>query len=282
MVRQIGILLAIFIGLIAVFIFAERSFSPAFKQCISTQQTNESGGAPKESPSVFGATVDSYVECTGGYLNDAGPAITALATIIIAAFTGTLWIATSRQSELTREALAADKRAFVFAKGLGSFWELDEQTGFYNWRFRPSWENSGETPTSRMTMCTECELRNTPLPSDFEFRHDPTHTGNGLIGPKTSIYGGIAPQSPAAAISPFDILDIEQGKKFLYLWGWIRYHDVFPGTPHHITRFAWAIVAVGDPFAYNPRAADKTVAFSNIYLPRGNCADDDCILQGFS
>jgi hypothetical protein len=232
---------------------------------------------------VYLPTLTRLIEisfCTGTFIDANYGAITALSTIIIAAFTGTLWSATTRQAELTKEALIADKRAFIFAKSLGGFWERDDQIGLYNWRFRPLWENTGETPTSRMTMCTECELRNTPLPNNFDFRHDPQHVGNGLIGPKSATYGGIAPQSPAAAVSPSDLHDVQHGRKFLYLWGWIRYYDVFPGTPQHVTRFAWAIVVLGDPFKYDPAAAVCSVSFSNIYLASGNCADDDCQLQG--
>jgi len=173
MPKQIAFLLAIFVVLCALFVVGERTFSTSFQQCIATAEEN---------PSALGVTVDSYVRCTGRFVKTYEAAITALATIVIAAFTGTLWIATSRQAELTREALIADKRAFVFATGIYGLWERSP-TGEYNWRFRPIWQNSGETPTKDMTMYTNCELRNTPLPGGFDFDRATTQIGTGLLGP---------------------------------------------------------------------------------------------------
>jgi hypothetical protein len=157
-----------------------------------------------------------------------------------------------RQAKLTKEALIADKRAFVFAKGVSGFWERDSSNGQFNWRFRPLWENSGETPTKNMTMHTTCVLRDTQLQLEFNFSHATTDIGTALLAPKTSNFGGIGPQAPGPAISPQDILDVQNGRKFLYLWGWARYNDVFPNTPQHVTRFAWAIVAIGNPLTYDP------------------------------
>jgi hypothetical protein len=46
-------------------------------------------------------------------LNDYGAAITALATLVIAGFTGTLWKATSQQARLTRKAIELANKEFV-------------------------------------------------------------------------------------------------------------------------------------------------------------------------
>jgi hypothetical protein len=46
-------------------------------------------------------------------LNYSSPALTALATIAIAAFTLILWLATSRQAKLTREAIELGNREFI-------------------------------------------------------------------------------------------------------------------------------------------------------------------------
>jgi hypothetical protein len=73
--------------------------------------------------------------------------------------------------------------------------------------------------------------------------------------------------------------DVQLGRKFLYLWGWARYYDVFPNTEQHVTRFAWAVTVTGDPFNYEPGTTTDTLGFGNIYLARGNCADDECRLQ---
>jgi hypothetical protein len=186
-----------------------------------------------------------------------------------------LWRAGERQTAIARQAMIAGERAFVFTTGLAPFWDLDPATNLYNWRFRPTWKNSGDTPTRLMTMHSECVLRDTPLPSEFDFNYPTTDIGTALIPPNTETHGGIAPRG-ATAITPQDILDIQAGRKFLYYWGWARYFDVFPDTPQHITRFAWQVLPLGDPFAYNPTITPQNLIFPNVILSAGNCADDEC------
>ena len=176
------------------------------------------------------------VKGLGKFFEDHSGAITALATIVIAAFTGTLWRATGVQVKFTREALVADKRAFVFAEGLFSSWENGEKTGSYNWRFHPVWKNSGDTPTKNLVIHSHCEVRDALLPDEFDFSYETDKVGGGLLGPKVSAQGGQAPQRPEAAITPQDLIDAQEGRKFIYLWGWAKYNDVFPGTPRHVTR----------------------------------------------
>jgi hypothetical protein len=203
-------------------------------------------------------------------------AITAAATAAIAVFTIVLVAVTNRQAKLTKEALIADKQAFVFAEGIFSNWEVGGQPGLYNWRFRPIWRNSGDTPTRNLVIQTNCELRNSPLPLGFNFSSS-TPTGGGLLGPGATANGGMAPAMPGAAITPQDIKDVQNGTKFLYLWGSARYHDVFPKTPQHVTRFCWAIIVDGDPFAFTPGAiapAPGSLRFENIHMAEGNSTDD--------
>jgi hypothetical protein len=184
MTKQISLLFVTLVIFVAAFVFFERTFSPSFQQCIASQENKDVSGTAEKHPSIFGVTTDLYVRCTGEFIKESGEAITALATVVIAAFTCTLWIATSKQGELTREALVADKRAFVFATTLTRYWEFDPVSRYYNWRFRPMWRNSGDTATSRMRLHIACELRNTPLPPDFNFDYETTNIGTGLLGPK--------------------------------------------------------------------------------------------------
>jgi hypothetical protein len=265
MPKQIAFVLAIFVVLCALFVVVERTFSTSFQQCV---------GAAEENPSAYGVTV-SYVRCTVRILQSYQAVIAALATTIIAAFTITLWWATRKQAELTREALIADKRAFVFATGIAPLWERSP-IGEYDWRFRPIWQNSGDTPTKGMTMHTSCDLRNTPLPTGFDFDRATTKTGTGLLGPRATSMGGLAPMAPIAAITAQNLWDVQQGRQFLYLWGWVRYFDVFPKTKQHITRFCWLVMPVGDPFTFVPNDPQHALRFDNIHTAEGNCADDEC------
>jgi hypothetical protein len=80
---------------------------------------------------------------------------------------------------------------------------------------------------------------------------------------------------PKAAISLQDILDSQHGTKWLYIWGWARYSDVFANTPQHITRFCWVITPVGDPLAFDPNVPSG-IDFQTVHHTEGNCADDEC------
>jgi hypothetical protein len=114
MLKQCALFAAAVLVCLAGFVAIERVLSASFQHCINIVNGDSSGLGL----SVIAGT---YVRCSGGFIHDNTSEITALATLIIAAFTGTLWIATTRQAQLTKEALIADKRAFVFANDVSSF-----------------------------------------------------------------------------------------------------------------------------------------------------------------
>jgi hypothetical protein len=207
----------------------------------------------------------------------------AFFTLWLVVFTGgltvstiLLWRAGERQTSIARQAMVAGERAFIFTTNVSPFWEIDPATNLYSWRFRPLWKNSGDTPTRRMIMHSECVLRITPLPPGFDFNYPTMDIGSALIPPNTETGGGLAPRFPVPAISPQDLLDVQSGRKFLYFWGWARYYDVFPDTPQHITRFCFQILVLGNPLTYNPTATPQNLTFPSIHHTEGNCADDEC------
>jgi hypothetical protein len=113
MIRHFASFLAFFLLFIGAFVASERAFSPAFQQCIAAHENNNDGGSAEKNPSLFGVTIDRYVRCSGEFIEANKEAITALATVIIAAFTGTLWVATSRQARLTIEAIRLAREEFI-------------------------------------------------------------------------------------------------------------------------------------------------------------------------
>lgn len=254
------------------FVVTERAFSPTFQACVKQEAAPSSKDAAKENNSTF----EAYIRCSGEFIEAHNGSITALATIIIAAFTGTLWAATTRQAQLTKEALIADKRAFVFAQNFQFEWESDPATGHFHWRFRPVWQNAGDTPTRRLRIYSDSEFRTAPLPAGFVFTDGAIQAGAAMLGPKATGFGGAAPLRPGPGLSPVDIAEMQHGRKFFYVWGWARYFDTFPETGEHITRFCWQIIAQGDPFTFVPGDPNHTMSFANLHHPEGNCADDEC------
>ncbi len=279
MLKSWLLFLAFLILCSAAFVGGASSFSPTFQECVHAEQKAEYQQSAKIQPPSLRAMASRYIPCTGTFVDAHGSGITALATIIIAAFTGTLWVATSRQALLTREALIADKRAFVFAPGFTQEYELDSATGRYSWRFRPVWRNSGNTPTKNMRQYATCEIRNSVLPTGFDF--DPTDAtyGTGFMPPSMELQAMPTPPIGEAAITPHDIADAQAGRKFIYLWGWAKYYDVFPGTREHVTRFCWLILASGDPFAFQPNTLGApptpgALTFSYLGHREGNSTND--------
>src|SRR5450631_3814823 len=102
MKKQIGILFASLMIFTIALVGVERSFSPSFQQCVAASGNSDETNAKKEKDSAGGSAIYNYVRCTGQFLDESEGTITAIATIVIAAFTCTLWIATSKQGELTR------------------------------------------------------------------------------------------------------------------------------------------------------------------------------------
>jgi hypothetical protein len=204
MAKLITLVLLAIVAIVAIFVFAERAFSPTFQQCVATHQNNKQTSASDENPFSLKIAINDYVRCSARLVKVYEASITALGTIIIAAFTGTLWIATSTQARLTREAFIADKRAFVFASGIQPLYEPDVTTGHFNWRVGPIWQNSGDTPTRGLRLYTDGLLSNVPIPATFDFNQIDlaARPGPGMLGPKMSSAGGQAPHMPGTRSYP--------------------------------------------------------------------------------
>jgi hypothetical protein len=282
MYKPIATIVASIIILLAALYYVESAFSPVFQNCIAKHKQSDEKTTNENDVASIIAAIDRNIPCSGEFIDAHSGAITALATIVIAAFSVTLWIATSTQAQLTREAFIADKRAFVFASGIQPLYEPDPVTGHFNWRIGPVWQNSGDTATQGLRLYTDGVLSNVPIPPTFDFNQINPNAppGAGMLGPKMSSAGGQAPHMPAPGLTPQDILDIQNGRKFFYLWGWARYRDGLPDTPEHITRYCWRIVSTGNPLLFNPLTNPSSVRFFNLYETRGNCADDECRMQG--
>jgi hypothetical protein len=96
MLRQAAYFSSLLIILLVGAIGIERAFSESFQRCISWNEYSDAKDTAKNDPPSFDVTLGSYIRCSGRFVDNHGAGITALASLIIAAFTGTLWIATGR------------------------------------------------------------------------------------------------------------------------------------------------------------------------------------------
>jgi hypothetical protein len=258
--------------------FAILSFSSDYQYCISHQgehqtiQSHDNGAPviniPLSHPTGFSLTV----YCIGVFASDDAPGITAIATLLLTLVTaGLVWV-----TYLQLAANRIQSRPHVFATQLNSFWDLDPQTSRYNWRLAPTWTNSGDTPTRRLRTWSYCEVRNSVLPNGFQPEANTTAAtiATGLIPPKCANVGGSHPIS--GPLTPQDIWDAQQGHRFIFLYGWVRYFDGFPGSREHVTCYCWQITSFGDPFTFQPSDAEHSLTFNYLVHREGNCADDEC------
>jgi hypothetical protein len=87
MFRQSLYFLFFLLLLAAAFVASARSFSPTFQSCIQGHEESNKEDATEKNPSTFGGTVTTYGHCTGEFIEKHDGALTALGTLIIAAFT---------------------------------------------------------------------------------------------------------------------------------------------------------------------------------------------------
>ena len=124
----------------------------------------------------------------------------------------------------------------------------------------------GLNPDRHGVMCIGYENRKTELPDDFKFETNETHKTFPIsIGPGAQIRG------PGIEYQVFDIEEIRLRKAFGYIWGWVDYNDVFPGTERHRTEFCYQIL-VGPA----GRHADPNQIIVTSYK-KHNGSDEECL-----
>jgi hypothetical protein len=80
----------------------------------------------------------------------------------------------------------------------------------------------------------------------------------------------------------FTVAEMEEvatERKYLYLWGWARYRDIFPDTQAHVTRYCYRVMAGGN-LRDRPTTGKASYFINFLIHDRGNCADGECIMQG--
>jgi hypothetical protein len=136
------------------------------------------------------------------------------------------------------------------------------------------WKNSGTTPTRHMTSDFSYGYYPDGLPPGFSFPDGPSPNAEAptstprLVGP----HGEVA--FPVGPIPPRKIEDLLSNRTRLFVWGWAKYHDIFEGTPEHITKFCQELVKFhGDPL--DPSSGAATMSSCPVH----NCYDDECQRQ---
>jgi hypothetical protein len=191
-----------------------------------------------------------------------------LGEVLLVLVTLLLWKATK---DLVTEANTSSKkqlRAYVFAQNVESIWTADKATeSIIKWTFFPVWKNSGNTPTKRAISTINSWIGENAgeLPTDFDFPDYGT-PGRNFVGPGSVMHGG------RVDLAIEQLEKIRAGSVRAYLWGWIEYDDVFPGTERHRSEFCFEIRVTGNPIY-------KEGGFAFPLHGPFNGYDEDCYLK---
>jgi hypothetical protein len=105
---QHRLLVCIIGGIAAYLVFV--MLSPTFQECMKANQSAEYKKSIYDNlPAFLGTTY----WCGGIFVKENGEAITALATVIMAIFTGTLWWASAEQGRLTQQSIELATKEFI-------------------------------------------------------------------------------------------------------------------------------------------------------------------------
>jgi len=145
--------------------------------------------------------------------------------------------------------------------------QSSEKIGVCCWQFEVPITNEGETPPRDVQGHVQAIYSPTELSANYPFK-DFEKGDLIVIGVKdtTTIVTSLVTSGEA--------LKTYQLQGFIYLFGWVTYHDVFPNTPLHRTKFCFKVF-----FADDPTRPEKIPATHYFLTPFHNCADEQCSAQ---
>jgi hypothetical protein len=241
MLRQLKYLGAFIVFLLVIFVAAERAFSPSFQSCVDRKADIRTSSPTKTNPSVFSIESSRYIVCSGRFADSHGHGITALATVVIAAFTGTLWLVTGdaaraakNTAEYAKTQLLVLERAYV-VPGFSNPVPKDAA----EWPVQVTLQNIGRSHGTIKGLFAQ--FINTPaLPE--------TPPQSGYIERRTDTV--LLPYKPPwAGLLPFISKEPQEGQ---FICGYVIYEDIFGRTwKRHFAVQIWSEEKPGRHF-YSP------------------------------
>jgi hypothetical protein len=218
--------------------------------------------------------------------------VTLLATVAIAVAGGVYthyarkqWCAMQESNRINRAALESVQRAFVSLVGWDAkvMTEPSDSSKMAGITFYASWKNSGATPGTKATDWDNAVTIQSTLPKDFPFPDHDLSTGEemaaGTGGPQHERY--YPPQATVGAHSLWftrkQIDEFQSGRRLhLYMYGWTRYHDIFPASPEHVTMFCYEVTRIASIPATQSTPPPTNLLISTEQCARHNCVDETC------
>ena len=219
-----------------------------------------------------------------------------LAAAIYAGIAGCQYREMRIATETSRESLQAVQRAFVTFLNVNidtvpmSLQDARKQNK--QWILYGAVENSGTTPAIERVNYFTANNRLKDEPSEQEFIGDDKDRQIGEIGPKAQKSIGLLVLDQRFFLGPYSLGDIGtpgfmdyfRSRRF-FIWGWVGYRDVFPGTDPHVTEFCEEVNGIAAMIhAGTVRPQHLTRAYTDTLTPRlslkecssHNCTDKNC------
>ena len=177
--------------------------------------------------------------------------------------------ATTALAQTSRDSLVAVQRAFIFPDTALSVIAVRNDRTASTFTFPVAFENSGSTPTKNLHMHINWTLQANGAPeppfSDIPVNGSVPHNTEAVIGPHSNGSARLEAVIPQETVKMAFKIPIR-----IRIWGWVRYQDVFKGTPWHLDEYCYFVRFSGKPEADLPEGAN----YDN--CPTHNCSDGQC------
>jgi hypothetical protein len=200
------------------------------------------------------------------------------ATIIYSRFAYHQWQAMLESNRINNAGIVEIQRASILYDGMaltqfiGGFESLiapkDNVVG-PGISFSPVWSNAGGSATKNLRIFFGEPIESVTPIERPDMRIPPSTVWIPIVlGPKGRQNGTIRP------IALEKVKAIRTGKMHIYLWGDAYYHDIFPGTPEHVTKFCQELGGVN--WGINELKEEFVAGIIMTPCMIHNCIDDEC------
>jgi hypothetical protein len=174
-------------------------------------------------------------------------------------------------NKINRDSLTSVQRAFITYASIHEVRSQD-QTGRHFWTMRTTIENSGATPA--VSVINLARMDALPgEPDDQVFKSNVPQIPSISIGPRASVFASSVNEYESSIFGndlPIVLSAPPTPKPNLYLWGWIAYRDIFPGTKTHVTEYCLHLAGIGI------NSQHDALIWSWDHCQTHNCTDEYC------
>ena len=171
-------------------------------------------------------------------------------------------------NRINRDALESVQRAFIGSPTITDKEKIvDGNTKkVVGIQFSLAWQNSGTTQARDFRICSSRE--DAPIGSSENLPDKCGQPFRDVATPKRTVIS-----RPIVLQAPL-LESLIEGRTKVTIWGWVKYRDVFPNTPEHVTRYC---VELSGVLGYNNSDLTTPFAFQQAGCTNSySCVDEEC------